>query len=100
MKITFLVAQSKGKTPRQLSRLPKVKSLQEMTLAELEKIGSIILMLTRYIGILWFWWFEALEVQQLGAKPGQKITEDIQTYAFLKITKQYYKIVKMLLFGP
>ena len=31
-----LVAQSKGKTPRQLTRLPKVKSLQEMTKAELE----------------------------------------------------------------
>jgi len=80
-----LVAQSKGKTPRQLSRLPKVKSLQEMTLAELE--NAVYNLDATNIGYYGFGGFEALDLlQQLGAKPGQKITEDIQTaMRFLKL---------------
>jgi hypothetical protein len=80
-----LVAQSKGKTPRQLSRLPKVKSLQEMTLAELE--SAVYDLDATNIGYYGFGGFEALDLlQQLGAKPGQKITEDIQTaMRFLKL---------------
>ena len=80
-----LVAQSKGKTPRQLSRLPKVKSLQEMTLAELE--NAVYNLDATNIGYYGFGGFEALDLlQQLGAKPGQKITEDVQTaMRFLKL---------------
>ena len=80
-----LVAQSKGKTPRQLSRLPKVKSLQEMTLAELE--SAVYDLDDTNIGYYGFGGFEALDLlQQLGAKPGQKITEDVQTaMRFLKL---------------
>jgi len=80
-----LVAQSKGKTPRQLSRLPKVKSLQEMTLAELE--SAVYDLDATNIGYYGFGGFEALDLlQQLGAKPGQKITEDVQTaMRFLKL---------------
>ena len=80
-----LVAQSKGKTPRQLSRLPKVKSLQEMTLEELER--AVYDLDATNIGYYGFGGFEALDLlQQLGAKPGQKITEDVQTaMRFLKL---------------
>ena len=80
-----LVAQSKGKTPRQLSRLPKVKSLQEMTLEELE--SAVYNLDATNIGYYGFGGFEALDLlQQLGAKPGQKITEDVQTaMRFLKL---------------
>ena len=80
-----LVAQSKGKTPRQLSRLPKVKSLQEMTLEELE--NAVYNLDATNIGYYGFGGFEALDLlQQLGAKPGQKITEDVQTaMRFLKL---------------
>ena len=80
-----LVAQSKGKTPRQLSRLPKIKSLQEMTLAELE--NAVYNLDATNIGYYGFNGFEALDLlQQLGAKPGQKITEDVQTaMRFLKL---------------
>lgn len=80
-----LVAQSKGKTPRQLSRLPKIKSLQEMTLQELE--NAVYNLDATNIGYYGFGGFEALDLlQQLGAKPGQKITEDVQTaMRFLKL---------------
>ena len=80
-----LAARSKGKTPRQLSRLPKVKSLQEMTLAELE--SAVYDLDATNIGYYGFGGFEALDLlQQLGAKPGQKITEDVQTaMRFLKL---------------
>ena len=80
-----LVARSKGKTPRQLSRLPKVKSLQEMTLEELE--SAVYNLDATNIGYYGFGGFEALDLlQQLGAKPGQKITEDVQTaMRFLKL---------------
>ena len=80
-----LVAQSKGKTPRQLSRLPKVKSLQEMSVEELE--NAVYNLDATNIGYYGFGGFEALDLlQQLGAKPGQKITEDVQTaMRFLKL---------------
>jgi len=80
-----LVAMRKGKTSRQLSRLPKVKSLQEMTLEELE--NAVYNLDATNIGYYGFGGFEALDLlQQLGAKPGQKITEDVQTaMRFLKL---------------
>ena len=80
-----LVAQSKSLTPRQQSRLPKVKPLQEMTLAELE--NAVYNLDATNIGYYGFGGFEALDLlKQLGAKPGQKITEDIQTaMRFLKL---------------
>jgi len=73
-----LVAQSKGKTPRQLSRLPKVKSLQEMTKAELE--NAVYNLDATNIGYYGFGGFEALDLlQQLGVKDGEKISENLQT---------------------
>ncbi len=73
-----LVAQSKGKTPRQLSRLPKVKSLQEMTKAELE--NAVYNLDATNIGYYGFGGFEALDLlQQLGVKDDEKISENLQT---------------------
>ena len=73
-----LVAQSKGKTPRQLSRLPKVKSLQEMTKAELE--NAVYNLDATNIGYYGFGGFEALDLlQQLGVRDDEKISENLQT---------------------
>ena len=73
-----LVAQSKGKTPRQLTRLPKVKSLQEMTKAELE--NAVYNFDATNIGYYGFGGFEALDLlQQLGVKDDEKISENLQT---------------------
>ena len=73
-----LVAQSKGKTPRQLSRLPKVKSLQQMTKADLE--NAVYNLDATNIGYYGFGGFEALDLlQQLGVKDDEKISENLQT---------------------
>ena len=73
-----LVAQSKGKTPRQLSRLPRLKSLQEMTKAELE--NAVYNLDATNIGYYGFGGFEALDLlQQLGVKDDEKISENLQT---------------------
>ena len=73
-----LVAMRKGKTSRQLSRLPKVKSLQEMTKAELE--NAVYNLDATNIGYYGFGGFEALDLlQQLGVKDDEKISENLQT---------------------